>query len=134
MDPISDRISHLEACVFQGIPAINPRQVISQAGPATIIVQGGLVLIVAPGSVELNLPQPSVAQNGLTISFLSANSAGPWTNVINTQAGGIILPGTPSQTSSQMCDNGEPGNVCVLTAQNGAWLFSRGWGWAAAVS
>jgi hypothetical protein len=131
MDAYADRITHLESVVFQGVPAITPRQVISQAGEADVVVQGGLVLIVAPGSVELNLPLPSIAQNGLTITFLSANCAAPWVNLINTSAGGIILPGIPSQTASQMSDSGSPGSLCVLTAQNGVWAFLRGWGWSA---
>jgi hypothetical protein len=131
-DPILTRLSALESVVFGGfgIPAISPLQLISQAGLSSIIVQSGLVLITAPGSVALSLPQPTVAQNGIALSFLSANSAGPWTNTINTAAGGIISTGTPQATFDQLADGGQPGNVLTLIAQNGLWLMGRGFGWA----
>jgi hypothetical protein len=133
-DPVLTRLSALESVVFGsfGIPSISPLQLISQTGPSSIIVQPGLVLIVAPGSAILSLPQPSVAQNGLAVSFLSANSAGPWQNVINVSPGGIISPGTPTETFSQMVDNGEPGNVVSLVASGGLWTITRaflGFGW-----
>jgi hypothetical protein len=131
-DPILTRISALESVVFGafGIPAISPLQLISQAGLSSILVQPGLVLITAPGSVALSLPQPTVAQNGLTLSFLSANCAGPWQNVVNTAAGGIISTGTPSESFDEVADNGEPGNVLTLVAKGGLWVMANGFGWA----
>jgi hypothetical protein len=133
MDPIATRLSALESVVFgaYGIPSISPLQLVTQPGPTTIIVQPGLVLIVCPGSAVLSLPQPTVAQNGITISVLSANCAPPWQNVINTSPGGFISPGTPSQTFAQMADSGAPGNVVTLVAAGGLWVPTRGAGWAA---
>jgi hypothetical protein len=133
MDPILQRLQNLEALVFAGIPAISPAQVISQAGAGAIVVQGGLILITASGSVALTLGQPTLQQNGLQITILSANAAGtPFQNTVTTAAGGIATTGTPSTSCHQLTDSGAVGNRCTITAQNGTWIFGYGGnGWSA---
>jgi|ERR1700733_4376952 len=132
MDPIAARLSNLEAILgaIVGTTLSTAVTVISQTGPAAIPVAGGLILITAPGSVAMTLPQPVVAQNGVSISFLSANCCKPWENSVTCAANGIISPGTPTQSFGAVADSGQPGNLVVLTASNGLWVLTSGFGWA----
>jgi hypothetical protein len=132
MDPVATRLSNLEAILgaLVGTTLSTTVVVISQTGPAAIPVAGGLILITAPGSVAMTLGQPTAAQNGIAISFLSANCVKPWQNSIATAPNGVINPGKPPESFSVLTDSGQPGNLVTLVASGGVWVMTSGFGWA----
>jgi hypothetical protein len=130
------RLSNLESIIFAtlGVESAARVQNVKLAGSVVLTVQGGLVLIEAPGSIQATLAQPTVGQNGIVLVILTANDPGPESpNTITTAANGITdNAATNPKFSHVLSDNGVPGALVKLIAQNGLWIFGAGGsGWSA---